>query len=152
MALLIVLSNAVAASWVLENEAMAFRSSVRGRRPSPGDRFAIYVSRGAHRNPSRDEAQIVAIGTIQSEAIERPVTVAGQRYELICALSIDTQLPLRKGVPFRPLVNSLQFIRKKNGWASYVRRTIVAIPEADYDLISAAVRKAATSSMVAPRE
>jgi hypothetical protein len=139
VAWLIVLSDARAASWVIENETMAFRASARAGRTMPGDHFAIYVSRSAHGNPTRDEAQIVAVGTVASKVRAERVDVAGRVFDSTCSLSIEASLPLRSGVPFRPLVERLTFIRLKDKWPAYVRRTIVEIPELDFSRIASAV-------------
>ena len=144
MAWLIVLSNGQAAEWVLREAKMAFRAATRPERLSPGDPFAIYVSRGAHGDPNHDEAQIAAIGRIASPVRKRRLVVkGGGAFDAVCDLEFDQQLPLREGVPFRPLVNQLQFIRFKEGWGAYLRRTIATLSDGDFRVIETAVKRAA---------
>src|SRR5512132_3211901 len=104
MAWLLVLGDASAAGWVLEHRRMAFRANVRTHALRPDAPIALYVTRGAFGNPPRDEAQIVAVGRVASPIVEEPIEVAGQRYERWCDLEFEAVLPLREGLPFRPLV------------------------------------------------
>jgi hypothetical protein len=144
---MIVLSDATAAAWVLENETMAFsRTSRSTELLAPGDRVAIYLSRGAHHNPSKNEAQILAVGTVASATQLKEVTVAGHTYSSVCSLSLDTSLPIRAGVSFVSLVPQLEFIRQKTSWGPYLRRTLVPITDADFARIRAAVTAAAQVS------
>lgn len=140
---LIVLSDAVAATWVIENKTMAFRPTVPTHEIAVGDGFAIYISRSAHKDPKRDEAQIVATGTIASPVTDTKVQIARDTYSRTCGLRIEESLPLREGVSFRSLVGELSFIKQKEAWAAYVRRTIVRIPEEDLARITGAVRRKA---------
>jgi hypothetical protein len=140
VAWLIVLSDAAAARWVLESSEMAFRSSAGADRLRPGDPFAIYVSRSAHNNPTRDQGQVVAAGTIDSNVEPGRLVVAGKTFEQSCKLSFELVLPLRAGVPFRPLVAELNFIRSKRGWAAYLRRTLLRVPAEDFARIVEAIR------------
>src|SRR4051812_23841870 len=109
---LFVLNEKDAAEWVVSNRRMGFREGVGSERLRVGDSVAIYITRSAFHNPSRDEAQIAAIGAIRSSTVRRRVVVAGTPYPLSCGLRLALALPLREGVPFKPLVHRLSFIRK----------------------------------------
>jgi hypothetical protein len=135
MAWLVVLSDASATRWVLEHRRMAFRANVSTHALKPDAPIALYVTRGAFHNPTRDESQIVAVGRVASFMVEEAIEVAGQRYERWCGLEFDATVPLRKGLPFRTLVKQLMFIANKDAWAAYVRRTLVPLPPEDFDLI-----------------
>ena len=117
---------------------MAFRSNVRTHALRPDAPIALYVTRGAFHNPPRDEAQIVAIGRVTSSVVEEPLEVVGQLYKRWCDLEFEAVLPLREGLPFRPLVEELAFVTNKDAWSAYVRRTLVPLPSEDFDLIQRA--------------
>lgn len=137
---LIVIGEREGLRWVIEHQRMAFRDTVKGK-PSAGDPFAIYVSRGAFHNPGRDEAQVLGLGTFKTGIERRATTVGDERYARTARLDISEVRPERQGLPFRPLVEDLTFIAKKSGWAAYVRQTLVPIPQADFDLIARRLRE-----------
>jgi hypothetical protein len=142
MAWLIVLGDGEAIEWVLSQGRMGFREHVPAERLQPGDGIAIYTTRGAFGNPPRDESQIIGIGEVSSLVRRQSVNVADETYPKSCRLSITAQLPPRKGVPFKPLVESLGFIKNKVAWSAGLRRTLVPLPDRDFKIIERAVRKA----------
>ena len=132
---LIVLSERTAVEWVLQHERMAFLGHVKTDAIRPGTPIALYVTRGAFHSPTRDEAQIIAIGRVASDVVTASVQIAGRSYEKSCSLILDARAPLREGLPFRPLVDRLEFISKKHAWAIYLRRTLVPISNDDFQVI-----------------
>jgi hypothetical protein len=92
---------------------MAFRANVRTHALRPNAPIAYMSPRNALGNPPRDEAQIVAVGRTASPIVEEPLEVVGQRYDRWCDLEFEAALPLREGLPFRPLVEELAFIANK---------------------------------------
>lgn len=139
---LIVIGDQEPLDWVLKNERMAFRDTVRTQDIEPGERFAIYVTRGAFRNPTRGFSQIVALGEFKGGIERKAATVAGESYARSARLSITaTVKDVKDGLPFKPLVDKLAFIRVKSGWPTYVRRTLVSIPETDFKTIENAFKK-----------
>jgi hypothetical protein len=88
---------------------MAFRANVSTLALKPGAPIALYLTRGAFRNPTRDESRIVAVGRIASLMVDEAVEVAGQWYERWCSLEFDAMVPLRKALPFGSLVRQLSF-------------------------------------------
>jgi hypothetical protein len=124
---------------------MAFRERVPFKKLEPGDDVALYVTRGAFNNPTRDQSQVVAIGRVASEVKVERVQVAGARYHAWCELELTEILPLREGVPFRPLVEKLDFIVKKPAWSRYLQRTLVEVSDRDFALVRSEVRKRATA-------
>jgi len=135
---LVILGEGTAVEWVLQYQRMAFRAHVRTAALSPGVPIALYVTRGAFHNPARDESQIAALGHIASEVRNEPIEVAGERYQSWCALTVEIALPLRRGLPFRPLVDQLTFIKKKRGWSMYLKRTLVEVSDDDFSIIKQA--------------
>ena len=148
---LIVVGEAEALTWILANKRMAFRSYVRTGALAEGQRFAFYVTRGAFHNPSRDEGQIGGVGRIATDLEAKPVTVMGEEFDRSVGLDIAATTPPRQGLPFKPLIPKLDFIVKKDGWAAYLRQTLVQVSDKDFNLISEAFQRhlakgAATSS------
>lgn len=101
-----------------------------------GDDVAIYLTRGAFRNPTRDYSRIVALGTVGSDPEAAEVAIAGELYSYRCNLQVVTQMEIRKGLPFGPLVEALDFVRNKRAWAAYMRRTVVSVLPSDFTLIA----------------
>jgi hypothetical protein len=116
---------------------MAFRNHVQTQHLSTGDNIAIYVSRGAWHNPTRDRAQVAAIGRIVSPVRVGPIDVGAEQMARWCKLDLDAILPARRGLEFAPLVPSLGFIVNKQPgrWGIVLRRTVVKVPDRDYSLI-----------------
>ena len=135
------LSDGVAAAWVLENELMAFGEHARADRLQVGDAVAVYVSRGAFHNPTRDEAQIVATGRVTREIRKDPKMIAGRQFNVTCHIALDQRAPLRHGSPFKSMVPHLSFIRESQAWGAYVRRGLVLLPDGDFEMIASALRK-----------
>ena len=140
---LIVLGTTAALSWVESNARMAFRDHITAGRLRKGDRFALYVTRGAGNNPGRDCAQVLAVGSVTSDLDRRDLEVLGETYHQSVRLAFDAQpLPYRWGADFRLLVPQLEFITKKGQWFAYVRKSLVPIPARDLATIDAAVSAA----------
>lgn len=137
---LFVLGESEAVEWVVQNRVMAFRDGIRTNELRPKDRFVVYVSRGAFHNPTRDEAQVVASGIVTSQVESKPVTVCGERFKQSVRIRFDgIPLKARHGVPFVPCVPKLRFIRKKESWGCYVRRSLIRIEDRDYELLADAI-------------
>jgi hypothetical protein len=132
---LIILSEKTALEWVLQHQRMAFRAHVPTTALRLGAPIALYVARGAFHSPKRDESHIAALGQIASEVRSEPVEVAGEWYQSWCGLTLELSSPLRRGLPFRPLVDQLEFIKKKQGWSMYLKRTLVQISDRDFSII-----------------
>jgi hypothetical protein len=141
---LIVIGEGKAAEWVVKERMMAFRDKVFVGRVSEGDRFGLYITRGAFHNPSRHQAQIVALGRIGSEVRSQPVTVAGEKFTRVCDLSVEAELPFQEGLNVRPLVKDLDFIKNKKSWSTYVWRTLVNVPDPDFRKIEKAFGRLAS--------
>jgi hypothetical protein len=141
-----VINDHKALEWVIASEKMAFRSSARVPAIGPGEPFAIYLTRGAYHNPTKDGSQIVALGRFASELIRGGVMVDGVQYQRSCRLVITATSEPRKGLPFPPLVDDLAFIRSKRAWATYLRRTLVPIDDSDFALIAREFERATSAT------
>jgi hypothetical protein len=137
---IIVIGEQAALEWVLASERMGFRDTTYVPHIDVGDRFALYTTRGAFHNPTRDESQIVALGEFASKVQHRAVKIDDCLYPRSCKLHISAQLEPRHGLPFRPLVSQLNFIQSKHGWAATMRRTLVSLGPADYATIERAFK------------
>jgi len=133
---LFVLGDEEALQAVLRRQLMAFRDHIGTGALDKGDKFAIYVTRGALHNPTRDRAQLIAAGTVESGVSRKPVKIANEEFNQSVKLSFSIgPFPLRQGIEFAPLVDDLDFIRKKKSWFAYVRKSLVRIPDEDFGLI-----------------
>jgi hypothetical protein len=127
-----VLNDPEAARWVIAEGRMAFKEGVRAGGLSAGDPFALYLTSGAMKGVPR----IIALGTVASRVKGGPVRVAGQEFTRSCDLQVQSsRSPFELGLPFKPLVERLRFIRHKHAWSSALYRTIVELPKDDYELI-----------------
>lgn len=143
----VVLAEAEGLRWVLEHSRMAWTeaSSRRASRVRPGDRLVLYVARGAFHNPTRDESQLLGLAEVLSPVrrFRKPVEIAGRRFVCGCDLRLEVVLPEREGVPVRPLVNRLSFVKRKDVWGQYFRSGLVQVPAADLRVLERAIRQEA---------
>jgi hypothetical protein len=137
---LFVLGEQRAIEWVVTNRTMAFRDHLPAHRVQKGDRFVLYVTRGAFHNPTRDRARVFATGTIIGVSLDEPVEVDEETFRQSVRLRWDAK-PLRpqQGAEFSTLVRQLAFISKPDYWFAYVRKALVPITNADFETLAAAV-------------
>lgn len=135
-----------ALSWVADHRLMAFpaHAAARMRDMSDGDRAVLYVTRGAHHNPGRDEARLAGLATVTSHPrVEQPpLQIAGRPFHHSIKVEFDCLLPDRTGPVIRDLVAELELVRKPQYWGSYFRRSPVALNEHDFMVLERAVREA----------
>jgi hypothetical protein len=140
-----VLSNIAAIEWVAGSKTMAFRDHIHVDQLTVGDKFALYATRGAGGNPTRDRAQFLGIGTIRSGNNRHHTTSLGdEEFRQSVAISFDEKpLDYRRGaIVTAEIVEQLSFMPKKEAWFAYVRKSLVSIPAEDFALIANAVTKA----------
>src|SRR5262245_53729105 len=94
-----------------------------------GDRLVLYVGRGAYHNPKRDESQVVGMPTVRSglKDCTSSVQIGERQFFCTCPLTLDAVLPERQGLPIRPLVPRLSFIKRPEVWGQYVRSSLVPL-------------------------
>jgi hypothetical protein len=129
--------------WVVEHEQMAFSPGLsrRAAKVQPGDELILYVTRGAFHNPTRDRSQLAGTAKVTTpvQALRRPVVIAGREFTSACGLKLGVLLPERAGVPIKPLVRRLGFVKRKDVWGGYVRGGLVMLPPADLRTLSLAI-------------
>lgn len=143
---LIVLAEAEALRWVLRERRMAF-SPGQCRRASgiqPGDELVLYVARGAFHNPTRDQSHLAGLARVVTpvQSLRRPRIIAGRSFSCGCDLELYIVLPERQGVPVRPLVPRLRFIKRKEVWGHYFRGGLIRLSSRDFQLLRHALQKA----------
>ncbi len=140
----VVLAEAEGLRWVLERSRMAWTeaSARRASRIRPGDRIVLYVARGAFHNPTRDESQLLGLAEVTSPVrrLPRPIELAGKTFVVGCDLRFETVLPERHGVPIRPLVGRLSFVKRKDVWGQYFRSGLVQVPVRDLQVLATAIQ------------
>lgn len=140
---LIVVGTTDALDWIATSKTMAFRDHIPADRISKGDRFALYGTRGAGRNPGRDCGQVLATGTFTSGLVTTRLELFGETYSQSFRLGFDEPpLRYRYGAAFTDLLPALPFIKKPTTWFAYVRKSLVAIGPEDFKVIDGAVRQA----------
>jgi len=131
-----VVGSRPALEYILDNHVMAFRSSVKTDMLEKGMRFALYTTRGAYGNPTKDRSQILALGRLSSGVTGQAHSIDQELFPQSCRLKFELRLPWRKGLIFDPLVDELAFVGGRRRYASVFHRTIVKVPTDDYELIT----------------
>lgn len=132
---LFVIGSPVPLRYVIDNKVMAFRKGVNTERISPGIRMGIYTTTTAYGNPSKDRAQVLATGRVASKVMQQSREIDGEVFPTFCRLDFDFVLPWRSGLPFPPLVSRLDFVGTARRYPSVFRRSIVWVPDADFEKI-----------------
>lgn len=114
---------------------MAFRSHVNTSHLTAGDAIVIYATRSCWHNPTRDRAQVAAVGRIAAKVVHMDTEVGGETMPQRCDLSFDVVMPERHGIPFADLVGRLALTRGREHWGPLLRRTIVPVLDADVAII-----------------
>jgi hypothetical protein len=126
---------------VLAEQRMAFplhaRDSVAAMRP--GDQAVLYVTRGAHHNPTRDEARLAGLVEVREAPQELQTVVAERSFPFACRIAPILVLPERSGPPVKPLAEQLAMVRKPAAWGSYFRRSPLQLTEPDFRVLRSAM-------------
>ncbi len=132
----IVCDNEAELKLVLEEKRVPFRTDASNLAKS--DRCVVYASKNAWGHPNKDEPQVIAIGKFLGAAEKTPVTLGEETIEESAKVEITAVQPERLGMPLKPLVVDLWFVRKKATWWNYVRKPVISIPEQDFETIAIA--------------
>ena len=146
---LVILGNRDAIEWVLKRNRMAFRAHVDTSSMKVGDEVALYATRGAFRSPVRDRARVFGLGEISASVKSRPIEIEEMEFSKQCGLTVSAEMPPRLGLEFATIIPDLDFIRKKDNWSNYVRRTLVPLSDHDWHVIKRAFERHRKASAVA---
>lgn len=136
--------------WVLRNQRIAFPAPrYASRRPElrKGDIVYLYTTRGAFRNPTRDQGRVVgrAVVTRGTEVLTEPVVLADREFPYEARIRVGALAPFGAGVPLRDYVARLECMPKPEKWFAYLRRSLVPLTEADAQLLEDLVSSVAGS-------
>jgi len=136
---LVILGERTALRWVLTEQRMAFPAG-RARQTRPvreGDEVMLYTTRGCFRNPTRDVGRIIALGTVTTpvSVLPNPLRFGGREFTTECGIQILGLAPFREGLDIREHVHALSVFPNSRGWAVRLRRTTLALPERDAELL-----------------
>ena len=128
--------------WVTTRHRMAVRENVRDM-PREGDGVLLYRSRGALRNPTRDKAQIIAVGTVSGPPHHEVVEVGDREYARWFPIRFDALSLPRAGLDFGPFVSKLELTSDKapTAWGATMRRPLVRLTDRDFRLLDKAYRR-----------
>jgi hypothetical protein len=108
-----------------------------------GDRAVLYVTQGAHHNPTRDVSRLAGLATVRSTpTLQEPVEIGGRTFDRFCPVQFDTPIDERTGPAVSGLVGQLELIGNRNAWGQYFRRSPVMIGKHDFDVFVEALRQA----------
>lgn len=136
--------------WVLAHDTMAFAAHAAARIApmGAGDRAVLYVTRGAHHNPTRDVARLGGLVTVLGtpQRPRRAIRIAGREFTHTVAIRVDVALGERSGPEVKPLAAALDRVKKPPVWGQYFRGSPIAVSEHDFEVFAAAVRQGVGSS------
>lgn len=124
--------------WVLAERRMAFPSHAgsRAHRIRRGDHAILYVTRGAHHNPTRDRAQLGGLVRVTSRCREAdPIEIAERDFTWTCRIRPERILPERAGPHVHQLVRQLDLVRREDVWGQYFRQSPIEISPDDFELL-----------------
>jgi hypothetical protein len=134
-AFIVVIGEAGALRWVLENRRMAFPETrtrvARDLRNS--DLLFLYTTRGAFHNPTSHRGRIIGVAHPASAArvLDPPLVLAGRSFATGCTLKIVSLAPFGFGVELAPLVSELRTFPKPDAWSAAMRRALVPVARED---------------------
>jgi hypothetical protein len=102
-----------------------------------GDEVMLYTTRGCFRNPTRDVGRIIGLGVVTTpvSVLSAPVRFGEREFTTGCGIQIRGLAPVREGLDIRELVHALDVFPNSRGWAVRLRRTTLALPERDAELL-----------------
>jgi hypothetical protein len=125
-------------TWVLDTKRVGFSRGTAhlARGIKPGDVVAIHIGRGAYRNPTRDESQLLGLVRVRAvKQLAMPEWVAGKEIVTACEYDPVVVLPQRQGVPFRPVAVRMSFVKSEANWGLYFHSGVRRLTAEDAALI-----------------
>jgi hypothetical protein len=142
---LIAFSEIEGLRWVLKHDRMIFSEGAARRAGDiqVGDKFVLYVTRGAFHSPTRDRSQLAGLAVVKTPVrrLGKAVTLAGREFVVGCGIELKSCFPERGGVPFGPLIQRMDFIRRKDAWGHYLRPGLVALSSKDFDVLHGVISR-----------
>jgi hypothetical protein len=134
-AFIVVIGEAAALRWVLENRRMAFPEARRrvARSLRDSDLLFLYTTRGAFHNPTGHRGRIIGVAHPASAVrdLDPPIVLAGRSFATGCALKIISLAPFGLGVELAPIVPELRTFPKPRAWSASMRRALVPVAQED---------------------
>ncbi|MGW4412754.1 hypothetical protein ACWEJ6_52830 [Nonomuraea sp. NPDC004702] len=142
-----ILGDREALGWILQEQRMAFGPErwKLWRELKQGDALALYTTRQCFRNPTRDRGRIIGTAIVSTpiSRMIRPVEFRDKNYEFSCNLNIDQLAPWGQGLELAAFVEQLHTF--PNAWQAYIRRSLVRLNKDDFEFISGALARDATT-------
>ncbi|MCQ9184710.1 hypothetical protein KMT30_37880 [Streptomyces sp. IBSBF 2953] len=136
---LVILGERSALRWVLTEQRMAFPAGrVRQARAlHEGDEVMLYTTRGCFRNPARDVGRVIGHGVVATpvSVLTDPVRFGEREFTTGCDIQIQGLALYRDGLNLRELVHALDVFPNPRSWAAKLRRTALALPAQDAELL-----------------
>ena len=154
---LLVIGDRVALGWILREQRMAFRATLRREVTAlaPGDGLFIYTTRGCFKSPTRDRGRVIGKARVATavQPLNSPVSFGGRDFTRGCSIILESLVPRGSGQELGSLVDSLEALRSLGAaWPVALRRPLVALNDTDASALEG-VRGAARrpdESLVAP--
>jgi hypothetical protein len=151
-AYLLVIGDRRALAWILASQQMAFpeRSARSAQQLQPGDRLLLYTTRGCFGRPNRDRSRVIGEATVSSTVtrLATPIVFGERTFPIGCSLHLLSLAGFRSGVELSEYVPQMHAFPDPNVWSIYLRRTLLALDDHDYDLLLRPLKEIA----VAPSE
>ncbi len=128
--------------WVVRRNEMAFpdHTGTVAAKIQKGDQAILYVSRGAFRNPTKDQARLAGMVRVTSaRAQHREITIGKKKYSWLVTFKPDTILKERTGPAVRSIIRKLSMVRRPEVWGVYFRKSPVAINVRDFRVMARAI-------------
>lgn len=145
---LLVLGNAEAARWVLENQRMAFSEVGRrtASRLSRGDTLIFYAGLKCWPGlggPRPKSGLFIADAIVLTDVarMKQPAHVGGRHFHYGCEIFFEHLAPVGSGVPIGTVRDRLELTAGRANYGQVLRRTPVLLSSADAALLKAELQK-----------
>jgi len=120
--------------WAFSDRSLRFAEKMR-----PGDRGIVYLLKKDRREPSALGGTLVVTGTVVRRVGD---SIFDRMFPV--RLPIEVVCVLKAPLPFGLMVPSIDFIKRKDHWGSYLQgHDAIELGVSDYRVMSRAIEKAA---------
>lgn len=97
----------------------------------------LYTTRGCFKSPSRDVGRVIGHGVVATpvSVLADPVRFGEREFTTGCEIRIQGLALYRDGLNLRELVHALDVFPNPRSWAMKLRRTTLALPAQDAELL-----------------